>query len=84
MALDQFRLKTAFKAAADYCKKNTRSALGISLMVAGGITLLAGGGVPTLCLAFASALAGSLGTHAAHAGYKAYKNTAPAPSTTTP
>jgi hypothetical protein len=83
MALDQFRLKTAFKAAAEHCKKNARSGLTIALMVACGATALSGFGLPMLGVFFAAAATGSMGVPAAQAGYKAYKAAAPAPAAPT-
>lgn len=88
MALDTFRLKTAFKAAAEYTKKNYKAAIGpTGMATAIGITgfTLSGFtmGVPLVCLFCAAAATGALGIPAAIAGYKAYKAAAPAPAAPT-
>jgi hypothetical protein len=88
MALDTFRLKTAFKAAAEYTKKNYKAAIGpTGMATAIGITgfTLSGFtmGTPLLCLFCAVAATGAIGVPAAIEGYKTYKATAPAPATPT-
>ena len=80
MALDTFKLINAFTAAANHCRKNARSGLMIAAAVACLMTGFVGFTVGTLCLSFAAAATGSLGIPAAQAGYKAYKETAPAPA----